>query len=331
MNLLAKIRKSLRFRRSGDIAEQAEPDTTPSTARRSRRPGARLAPSPPRSGVATAPDGSARLSFESTGDGPEVLLIGGLGMTAGDWWRTVPVLARSFRVITFDNRGVGRSDSAQPPSSVPQMADDAAAVIAASGVDSAYVYGVSLGGMVAQELALRHPDRVNGLVLGATTPGGFLAAPPDPGVLAYFMRHGTMTSEQAAWAAVPHLYSRRTQAEHPERIAEDAARRLSGAVDPSVYKAQASAGMRHDARSRLGAILAPTLVVHGEEDAVVPPANGRTLATHIPDAELHMWSHAGHVFTTDQPEADRQIAAFLERHAEDRSVAARDWSARVAA
>jgi pimeloyl-ACP methyl ester carboxylesterase len=323
MALLAKVRDYLR----GPPPEYGQVRASSPVARGAKRPRRHL----PRRSYALAAGGSVRLSFAATGRGPTVLLIGGLAMTAEDWWRTVPVLAESFRVVTFDNRGVGRSGAAPPPHSVAEMADDAAAVLEAAGAAPAHVYGVSLGGMVAQELALRHPERVSALVLGATTPGGLLSVPPDPAVIAYFMRHRGLSSDEAVWAAVPHLYSRRTREQRPELIAEDAARRLRRPVDRAVYAAQVSAGMRHDALSRLGAILAPTLVVHGDEDVVVPAANGRTLATHIPDAELALWANAGHMYSTDQPEADHDVARFLVSRSSNTPTSAVAWGAGRAA
>src|SRR3954451_7644807 len=142
--------------------------------------------------------------WESTGAGAPVLLVMGLGMNATGWWRTVPVLAESFTVIAFDNRGVGRSARPPGPYTVAGMADDAVAVLDAAGAERAHVYGISLGGMIAQEIALRHPERVGCLVLGATTPGGSRAVAADEDTLAFFNRRGEMPAEEAVWASVPY-------------------------------------------------------------------------------------------------------------------------------
>lgn len=258
-----------------------------------------------------------RPAFESTGEGAPVLLVNGLAMTGGGWWRTVPVLAESMRVITFDHAGVGQSESAPARTSVGEMADDAVEVLDAAGVERAHVYGVSLGGMVAQEIALRHPDRVDALVLGATTPGGWLAAQPGSPVVSFFLRNRAMPTDEAVWASVAYSYARTTQLTRSERIAEDVARRLKAPVGSPAYAAQVAAGVKHDALARLGGIMAPTLVVHGEEDMVVDPANARTLARRIPGARIETWPGAGHIYMTDEPEADRRIADFLERQSSD--------------
>src|SRR3954467_9484063 len=111
----------------------------------------------------SAPSGAVELHYETGGRGPAVLLVMGLGMSLAAWWRTVPVLARHFRVIAFDNRGIGRSGGSPWPYFAGRMADDAVAVLDSAGEQRAHVYGISLGGMVAQEIALRYPDRVEAL------------------------------------------------------------------------------------------------------------------------------------------------------------------------
>jgi pimeloyl-ACP methyl ester carboxylesterase len=232
-------------------------------------------------------------------------------MNATGWWRTVPVLAERFQVISFDNRGVGRSGRPPGPYSVAQMADDAVAVLDAAGAGTANVYGISLGGMIAQEIALRHRRRVASLVLGATTPGGAVAVAADDDTLAFFRRRGQMPAEEAVWASVPYNYGARTRAEHADRIGQDIIQRLRYPIEPEPYNAQLEAALGHDAAGRLGDIQAPTLVVHGEDDRMVAPANGRLLADGIAGARLHELAGAGHLYPTDDPDADRAVADFL--------------------
>lgn len=263
-----------------------------------------------------ARNGTVSLHYESTGADAAVLLVMGLGMNATGWWRTVPVLAAAdLRVLTFDNRGVGRSDRPPGPYTTAVMADDAVAVLDAAGVQRAHVYGISLGGMIAQEIALRHPDRIARLVLGATTPGGDGAIPADGQTLEFFQRRGRMPAEEAVWASVPYNYSARTRAEHGNRIVQDIRQRLRFPIEPAPYAAQLAAALGHDAHDRLARIAAPTLVVHGQEDVMVPPANGRLLASLIP-AQLLELGGAAHLYPTDEPDADREIAAFLTASAD---------------
>jgi 3-oxoadipate enol-lactonase len=250
-----------------------------------------------------------RLHWEDTGGaGPPVLLIMGLGMNATGWWRTIPVLSE-FRVIAFDNRGVGRSDRPPGPYTAAQMADDAVSVLDAAGVDRAHVYGISLGGMIAQEVALRHPGRVHALVLGATTAGGDALVPADEDVNAFVRLRAQMTAEHAVWASVPINYARRTRLEGGERIAQDVAQRLRYPVEAEYYSAQLAAAHGHHAH--VEEIRAPTLVVHGEEDVLIVPENGKRLAAAIPGAELSLWSDAAHLYFTDEPEIDRYVARWI--------------------
>jgi 3-oxoadipate enol-lactonase len=163
--------------------------------------------------------------------------------------------------------------------------------------------------MIAQEVALRYPDRVRALVLGATTAGGadFVAA--DEAVNAFVRLRAQMTAEHAVWASVPINYAPRTRRERGEQIAEDIAQRLRFPIENEFYVAQLAAAHAHDAR--VAGIRAPTLVVHGEEDVLIPPANGERLAAAIPGAQLALWPDAAHLYFTDEPEADRGVARFL--------------------
>jgi 3-oxoadipate enol-lactonase len=258
-----------------------------------------------------AASGSTRLYYERTGTGAPVLLVMGLGMNATGWWRTVPVLAERLEVVAFDNRGVGRSDRPEGPYSVAQMADDCVAVLDAAHIERAHVYGLSLGGMIAQEVALRHPARVDRLVLGATTPGGDLGVSADEATLAFFARRAQMSAEEAVWASVPYNYGRRTREERAGLVGEDIVQRLRYPIEPEPYRAQLEAAFGHDAGERLGDIRAPTLVVHGEADRMIPVVNAHTLAESIPGARADVWPEAGHLYPTDEPEADRRVLDFL--------------------
>jgi len=258
------------------------------------------------------PDLHTQLYWESIGEGPPVLLVMGLGLSGGAWWRTVDTLSRRFRVITFDNRGVGRSRGLTPAYTTEALADDAVAVLDAIGIEQASVYGLSLGGMVAQQLALRHPRRVRSLVLGATSPGGRRAQFADDQVMAFFRGRGDLPREEAAWASVAYNYGRRCRDQHADRIAEDIRRRLLNEFDEAAYQAQLMAAALHNCTSRLHRIDVPTLVVHGEDDRVVPVANAHLMAGRLRHGRLHLLAGTGHLYTTEAPEADTEVARFLD-------------------
>jgi pimeloyl-ACP methyl ester carboxylesterase len=251
------------------------------------------------------------LYWESTGSGEPVLLVMGFGMPATGWWRTVPLLAKRFRVLAFDNRGCGRSGRPRGPYTLAQLAADALAVLDAAGETSAHVYGLSLGGMIAQELALRAPDRVRSLVLGATTAGGPEHEQPDDETLGFLRRRGAMPQEEGVWASIPYVYGPTTLERAPHRVAEDLEQRLRFAPDRGGYEAQLAAASGHDTTARLTAIAARALVVHGDADRIVPVGNGRRLAERLPSARFHPLAGAGHLYLTDAPEADELVVRFL--------------------
>jgi 3-oxoadipate enol-lactonase len=255
--------------------------------------------------------GPVELHWESHGDGPPVLLVMGLGLSGGAWWRTIPVLARHFRVITFDNRGVGRSRSPTYAYTTEAMADDAASVLDVAEVERAHIYGFSLGGMVAQQLALRHAGRVESLVLGATHAGGPRAIAPDSEVLDFLRRRPALPHEEAAWASVPYNYGPLCRRRHGSRIAEDVARRLAHPFPAAAYSAQLYAARLHNCVGRLSRIEAPTLVVHGRGDRLIPVGNAELIASQIPDVRLEILEGCGHVYPTEHPDVDETVASFI--------------------
>src|SRR5262245_33191430 len=233
----------------------------------------------------------------------------GLGYPSDAWWRTRPVLAKSFRTIALDNRGVGRSEMPQGPYPIPVMASDALAVLDAAGVASAHVYGVSMGGMIAQELTLQHPERVRSLILGCTASGGPNAVQAAPEVRTVLMSRGSMSPEQAAEVGIPFIYDPGTPR---TRIDEDLEVRRPWFPRGEAYNAQLQGILAWESYSRLPQIAKPTLVIHGETDRLIPPANATLIAERIPGAKLVLLPHASHLFATDQPEASmRAVQQFL--------------------
>ena len=263
-------------------------------------------------GFAAALDGGTRLYWESRGFGEPVLLIHGLGLSGGAWWRTVEALCPTLRVVTFDHRGIGRSESLMPAFTTEAMADDAASILDELGLGAVHVYGFSLGGMVAQQLALRHPRRVRSLVLGATQPGGRRAVPTHSEVLEFFRRRPHMRFEEAARASVAYNYAEGFREAHPERIEEDIAWRLGQRFDGHAYRAQLFAASLHNCYGRLDRIEAPTLVVHGPEDRVIPGENAPLLAERVPNCRLTVLEAAGHLYPTELPEIDEAIGRFFD-------------------
>jgi 3-oxoadipate enol-lactonase len=235
-----------------------------------------------------------KIAHEVTGTGPPLLLIQGLGYARWGWEPIVAPLAESYQVITFDNRGIGDSDTPPGPYDTATMAADAVAVLDAVGVSRAHVMGASLGGMIAQLVALEHPSRVDRLVLACTTPGG-AEAYPLPEVLTRLLEAATLPQEEATRRFTANALAR------PGPVDEIVARRMARPQALPAWSWQAAASQTHDAYGRLGEITAPTLVLHGTADRVVDVRNASLLAERIPDARLKLLPELGHLFFWDDP------------------------------
>lgn len=258
---------------------------------------------------------SIHLHHERAGVGPPLLYIGGTG---GDL-RSKPnvfdgPLVERFEVLAYDQRGQGRSDKPDELYSMAQYADDAAGLVDLVGWSSAHVMGVSFGGMVAQELAVRHPERVDRLVLACTSSGGaggasyplheLEALPPDERFAAHLALSDVR--RDAAW-----------QAAHPDQVAQlrafADAQAAVGADDPDLAvgrRRQLEARSTHDTTARLGQISSPTFVCAGREDGIAPPSNSEVLVEQIPDAHLQVFE-GGHLFLLQDRAAWPAIIDFL--------------------
>ena len=260
--------------------------------------------------MASAQSGGVHLHWDAQGDGPPLLLIMGLGGSSAAWYRLLPHLRGRARAITFDNRGTGQSDRIRGPLHIGDMAADAVAVLDAAEVEHADVLGVSMGGMIAQHLALDHPGRVRSLVLGCTTAHARAALPSWRLLSAAALRD--VAPERAFDLLAPALYCERTRRSAPERIREDFAMRAREATPGSTVMGQMRAISGHDTRRRLAELARlPVTVVHGEQDALIPPARGRELARLIPGARHAPVADAGHVMLTD---AEDEVVGVLLEH-----------------
>jgi 3-oxoadipate enol-lactonase len=262
--------------------------------------------------LARSGDG-ARLHWRADGppDGEPVLMIMGLGGSSLAWQRLEPHISARHRAILLDNRGTGASDRVRRVMRVERMAADAIAVLDAAEVARAHVVGISMGGMIAQQIALDHRSRVRSLALLCTSPGGRSGGPPWR-LLASTALRPLLGPTRTFGMVAPTLYGERARREMPERIAEDVARRARDATPAATAWAQMLGVARWNVADRLGELAGiPTLVVHGEADALVDPDGGRRIAAAIPGARLMLIAERGHLLTT---EAEAELAAAVLDH-----------------
>jgi pimeloyl-ACP methyl ester carboxylesterase len=257
--------------------------------------------------------GEINLEYYDEGSGPPLLLIRGLGAQCTTWGEPfLAPLREHFRVIRFSNRGTGLSDKPDGAITVRKLADDAAALLDALGIERAHVFGVSLGGMIAQELAIGHPQRVLGLVLGCTFAGGAHSIQPTDQIRASLAPDPNLTREEQIRRAWPFLMTERSIEERREFIEEMLALDVKTPTPPATVIQQMVAVQSFDTYDRLPAIDNPALVVHGDSDALIPDENGRIIHKRIPGSQLEIIKDAGHMFFWEYPEATAALlTSFL--------------------
>ncbi|NNF69836.1 MAG: alpha/beta fold hydrolase [Acidimicrobiia bacterium] len=257
-------------------------------------------------------DTEVPIAWEAEGRGPAVLLVQGLGYGRWGWEPLVSLLSDRFRVITFDNRGIGASGVPPGPYTASQMAEDCLSVLDAAEVERAHVVGTSLGGMIAQEVAIDHDERVRRLVLLSTTPGGPGAHPMPQVTVELLGAVAAMAPEVALRRLVENALSDTAPTSVVDRIMHH---RTSIPQDPSGWQAQAAAGMGYDGAGRAVQIEAPTLIIHGQDDNVVDARNAELLGELVQRSRVEVVP-GGHLFFWEHPETTAAIiASFLEEGA----------------
>jgi len=255
-----------------------------------------------------------QLYYESHGSGEPLVLIAGLGADVFLWFRQTPVLSQSFQVIVFDNRGAGQSDKPLEPYSIRLFADDTAGLLQGLGIRRAHVLGGSLGGLIAQEFALAYPEMLHRLVLVSTTFGGPHSVKPS--LLNMIPMLLTMRRTGHPEADVRRGFQMFTTSQwyqtHPDLVDQYVAWRVAHPQPPDAYKRQQGAVRPYNAEDRLAQITAPTLILHGRYDRLVPVKNAHLLAGKIPGAKLAILE-AGHACMIEQDQQfNDTVTSFLK-------------------
>jgi pimeloyl-ACP methyl ester carboxylesterase len=252
-----------------------------------------------------------KIYYETTGSGEPLVLISGLGYPLWQWHKMVPALAEHFQVITFDNRGVGQTDKPAGPYTAQMLAADTAGLLDRLGLEKAVIMGHSMGGYIAQAMALDFPEKVSKLILCSTNFGGPRHVPVSPEAFAILtdttldpltrFRMGLKVSTAPGWVDT-----------NPDILKEWVEWRAANPMDPAAYQAQVAVGLSLISEeaafeNKLPNISAPTLILFGAQDKVVPPENAELLAKQIRGSQIAIIPDAGHFFPIEVPEAAAQI------------------------
>jgi 3-oxoadipate enol-lactonase len=255
------------------------------------------------------------LYYEVHGEGPPLLLVAGLGGGTWSWYGQVPYFKDSYRTIIFDNRGAGRSSIPQGPYQMSEFAEDARCLLDHLKVEKAFVLGLSMGGMIAQELALMAQDRILALFLGCTHSGGFSRVPPSPDTIELLMDNAGLSQKEIIEKNFPIFFSETCRKEKPAVTAAYCAAQLASPEQPEyAFNAQLAAIGVFDASERIRQITVPVMIATGSEDILVPPENTQNLAKTLPHAEMVIIPGVGHALHAECGETLNSLAdRFFKR------------------
>lgn len=252
------------------------------------------------------------VAYDDVGSGPPLLFVMGFTASRFQWLGFDKRFADAHRVVSLDNRGVGESGAPRGPYSMEQMASDALGLLDVLGIERVSVVGVSMGGMIALQMALAAPSRIDRLVLGCTHAGGGLALPPSPEALASFTGAGRGPLRDGVQRLIEVNLGARFVREHPETVERLVEHGMTHRMHLNGLLGQLAAMSSHDVDARLPALRAPTAILSGDADQVVPVGNSHRLAARIEGARLLILEGVGHMFWVEQPgRVEHEIRAFL--------------------
>ena len=238
--------------------------------------------------------------YEIHGQGDPLILIMGLRRNLEWWYRQMPALAQHFQVIAFDNRGAGRSDKPAMEYSIRLFADDTAGLMDALGLPGAHILGYSMGGYIAQELALNYPAKVKNLILASTGCGGDRMVPMSLARLEKFTANAGLKPAEILRKDMDIYFSDEYVEQFPEKIKEFIEISLRHYQPADAFLRQFDACLRHDTVNRLNRLSVPTLIMTGDDDPLVPPENSHILRELIPGAELFVFPGGRHCIVIEK-------------------------------
>lgn len=257
--------------------------------------------------------GDHSLYYEIIGQGDPLVMIRGVGSNVDHWYDQVPALSQKYKLLVFDNRGIARSSDPGGPFSTRDMAADTIALMEAVGINKAHILGYSMGGMIAQEMALNHPEKVAGLILVATDCGISLRIKAKPEATRLFSEMIRLGTNEAKLAAAGCLFARQTFETKPQVIQRYTEISQRFPASQKMLAKQWAAVTQHDTCSRLVNIASPALAITGSEDVLIPPQNAAVMAERIPDAQLISIDGGGHLFLIEKPrQFNDAVIKFLE-------------------
>ena len=254
-----------------------------------------------------------QIYYEVHGEGFPLLMIMGLGANV-DWWdpRMVQELSKNFKLVMFDNRGAGRTDVSDKRYTIKSFAEDTAGLMDALGISRAHVIGFSMGGMIAQELALNYPEKVEKLVLCSTFCGGTKAVPPSEEITEMLSAdRSAFSPEEIARMTIPLLFTEDFIKNNHDLVELSIQQILKAPISNEAFMSQLNAGMEFTTYDRLPQIRTSTLILHGKRDILMPPKNGSILAEAILNAKLVYFENSAHGLIEEMEKVIHVLLNFL--------------------